>query len=392
MKNTSQDIHILMLAPLFPPFRGAVSSRLESFARHWSKLARVTVISAYPGEAKEKGYSLIKFPLARWRFEPLKIIFIHSKLHSLVKDLNPDVIFVSIPPVWPLVEGVLIAQRLGKRLILDIRDLPTADSRIVVNSLLRKIFYRLTVFISKYFGKKASRIATVTYWLREEVKKFYNFEENRVYVISNGSETASFKASLSIPKEFDVVYAGTLIYVRNPTGILRLLNEVRRFYPSLKALIISNLDTQVGRLFLKEIHELKLGDNVFVNEPCFPAELPMWLGKAKLGLNSLIPDLQNYRGAIGAKEYEYLAAGLPIVGLMDPDFYVESGKLIVGNGAGIMNQDPRQLAKETAALLKDTVRLRKMSKRAREVGMRFDRKKLAEECYYKVILPLIKNP
>jgi len=106
-----------------------------------------------------------------------------------------------------------------------------------------------------------------------------------------------------------------------------------------------------------------------------------------LCFNSLIQRCTTCIGAVGAKEHEYLAAGLPVIGLMYPEFYIESGKLIVDNGAGIMDQDPKRLAEETAALLRNPARLRAMSKQARKVGERFDRKRLAEDYYYKVILP-----
>lgn len=44
-----------------------------------------------------------------------------------------------------------------------------------------------------------------------------------------------------------------------------------------------------------------------------------------------------------------------------------------------------------AALLKDKKRLRKMSRQARKVGERFDRRRLAEDYFYNVILPAWKE-
>jgi len=390
MNGSKREPHILILAPFFPPYKGAAASRLHSFAKYWSALTQVTVVAPEHVD-KPTDYNRLVFPLAKWRLDFLRLPWTFPKLLTTVKRFAPDIVIVSIPPVWPLEEGYLLGKRLGCPLILDVRDLPTADSRTKSSSVPRRILRSLTINISRYLGQKAVRVTTVTDWCKEELTAFLGFSPRQVYVICNGSETSFSKKALSIKKEFDLVYSGTLISIRNPAGLLKYLRFLAGLYPSLHALFISNLDNPIGREFLEGIDRLGLRKNVFIEFPHPPEKLPGLLGRARLGLNTLLGDCPAYRGAIGAKEYEYLAAGLPVMGLMDPDYYIESGKLIVVNNVGIMDQDPKRLAAETAALLKDSVRLRRMSKRARKVGERFDRKRLAEEYYYKVILPAWKE-
>jgi len=379
--------HILILAPFFPPFKGAAASRVHSFAKYWNPLTKVTVI-APEHTSGEGGYQRITFPLTKLRSDFLRIPLTFPKLLRLVRRLNPDVIFASIPTVWPLLEGSFLAKRLGRPLILDIRDLlestyPLSDIsiwRLVLNSIL----YR----ISRYLIPKASRIVTVTNWFQKELTKIPGCANKQIYLIQNGSDEGFLKEQIPRQKRFDLIYVGTLIKVRDPQALLIYLRHLVEIYPSLRILFVSDiLDTSIGKIFLAEIMRLGLDKNVVIKRMVPSHELPALLGLARLGLTSFRPGAYAFRGVVGAKDYEYLASGLSIMGLLDPDFYIETRRLIADNGAGILDPSPERLAIETAALLKDPARLRRMSKQARKVGERFDRKRLAEEYYYKVILP-----
>ncbi len=284
----------------------------------------------------------------------------------------------------------MLAKRLGVPFILDVRDLPQGGIR-AKTTLIHTAFKTFQINSLKRLGVRASRITTVTDWLKKELVEFLDYPSHRLFVVRNGSETSISAGGLSVKKEFDIVYSGTFIAIRNPAGLLKYLRFLAGLYPSLRALFISNLDNPIGREFLEGIDRLGLWKNVFIEFPHPPEKLPGLLGRARLGLNALLGNCPAYRGAIGAKEYEYLAAGLPVIGLLDPDFYIETKRLITDNKAGILDSSPQLLAEQTAALLKDPARLRKMSKRARKVGERFDRKRLAEEYYYKVILPAWKE-
>jgi glycosyltransferase involved in cell wall biosynthesis len=337
-----------------------------------------------------QGYDLIKFPLARWRAEPLKIPFTFSKLLGLARRLKPDVVFASIPPAWPMWEGYLLAKRLGVPFVLDVRDLPQGGIR-AKSTLIHAALKTFQINSLKRLAVKASRITTVTDWFKKELVEFLNCPSHLLFVVRNGSETSIFAGGLSVKKEFDLVYSGTFIAIRNPPAILQYLRALRELYPSFRILFISSFEGTIGKGFLPEISCLGLSNNVVIQKMCAPNELPEHLGKGRLSFTSLKSQVYPYKGVVSAKNYEYLAAGLPIIGLLDPYFYTEAERLIMDNRVGILHPDPKRLAEETAALLKDSARLRRMSKRARKVGERFDRKRLAEECYYKVILPAWKE-
>jgi glycosyltransferase involved in cell wall biosynthesis len=385
-KNTP---HILMLVidQCFPPNHSAPASRLHSFAKYWSRLARVSVITPVYISPQDN-YTRVPFPLTKWRLDFFRLPQFFPRLLHLAKQLQPDIVFASFPIAWQLLEAYMLASRLGCPLIVDIRDLPKWSYATDEGSLIRRIFNSALKSISHYVCQKATRIVTVTNWLKHDLVETLNYPEEKIQIVRNGSETRLFAKALRVRKEFDLVYSGVLAgSFRDPQAILDYLGFLVRLYPPLKVLFITKMTLSNTEMFLRRIKELGLVDKVAFEKMGSPEELPKRLGRARLGFNSLIPRCETCIGAIGAKEYEYLAAGLPVMGLMDPDYYIESGRLIVGNNAGIFNQDPERLAIETAALLKDPVRLRRMSKQARKVGERFDRKRLAEEYYYKVILP-----
>jgi len=375
----------------FPPAKGAAASRLGSLAKYWSGKTQVTVITPDSADSPNE-YFRITVPLTRWRLDFVRLFYLFPRLLRIVKDLHVDVVFVSFPVSWQLLEGYSLVRRLGCPLVVDIRDLPEAMYPLEGISLIRRVFNAWMQAIAYYVFRKASRIATVTDWFRKELIRFLDYPPSRIFVIRNGSEAELFKKALGVKKEFDIVYSGSLSNpVRNPPMILRYLCCLVDLYPSVRVLFLSDFDTKMGKEFLVRIKSFGLDENIVVENMVPNFQLPELLGRARSGLNSLMSGWDAHKGAVGAKVYEYLAAGLPVIGLLDPDFYIEARRLIADNKAGILHPDPERLAEETVALLKSPSRLRKMSIKAREVGERFDRRRLAEDYFYSVILPAWKE-
>jgi len=381
--------HILMIAPLFPPFRGAVSSRLSSFARHWSKFTKVTVVTPY-AEDETVGYNRIIFPLTRWRLEPLRIPYTIPKLLRIVHRLKPDIVLSSIPPVWSLLEGYLLAKRLQIPLVLDVRDLPTSDVRHSRMSIWRKIFRFFSISTAKYLIQKASQIVTVTEYFKKDLYDFLKLPSKDISIIHNGAEIRHFKDKLQVEKKFDIIYSGSFPFIRDQEALLKFFSILIQLYPRLKVCFSSNLNTPLGRHFLTLADKYNLRNHFELIDMCDPEFLPYRLKSAKLGISPLRYGFDPYRGVISAKVFEYLAAGLPVLGLSDPEYYVEEGKLIFDNDAGIVDPDPKELAKKTVILLNNPFRMKEMSKCAKKVGEMFDRGRLASEYYEKVIRPLFK--
>ncbi|MEA3311955.1 MAG: glycosyltransferase [candidate division WOR-3 bacterium] len=367
--------------------RRAGSSRLHSFAKYWSRLTLVSVISPEYGQPEGK-YSRIQYPIPTYGLANLNFLRVLPHLLRFVQRMVVDVVFSSYPqPSGQFLTEYLLARRLGCPLVVDIRDLPTAMLTVKKGTFLGRITKRLRHRLIHYFFSKATRIGTVTDHLREQLIKALNYQPARIYVIRNGSETELFKRAFTVKKEFDLVFSGKLFNYRDPQSMLRFLRELADLYPALKVLFIAEVGKQVEEEFFQGIRDLDLCGNIELEEMGPPELLPERLGRARLGFTSLKPRLNSYEGVASAKNYEYLASGLPVIGLLDSDFYIELRRLITDNQVGILHPHPKLLAEQTAALLKDPARLRRMSKRARKVGERFDRKRLAEEYYYKVILP-----
>lgn len=391
--ESSMSPHILMLVSwdCFPPSRRAAASRLNSFAKYWGDLTRLTVISPQKGSA-EGNYTRLFFPLTRRRFDFLRIPFLLPFLLKIIKSFRPEIIYVSFPVGWQLLEAYILKKILKCPLIVSVADLPEWSHPIDKGFLLRRAYNYIMRSISHYIIKKATFVTTVTDLTKEHLVKKLGLFSSRVYVIRNGSETLLFEKALKIRKKFDLVYSGVIdSSVRDPDKMLLFLSKLTEIIPSVKILYILRITENYAKIFEENIEKMGLKDRIQFENMGSPDVLPERLGQARLGFNSIIANCETCRGAIGAKDYEYLAAGLPIVGLLDPDFYIETKRLVADNNVGILDPDPESLARKTAELLKDPQRLQEMSKRAREVGMRFDRKKLAEECYYKVILPAWKK-
>ncbi len=387
VNKAEESPHIVMLAPFFPPYKGAVSSRLESFARYWTRFATVTVITTEASKEPET-YRRIVIPLAKWRFDFLKMPYRFPALLRQVKRISPDILFASIPPVWPLLEAHFLSKRLGLPLTVDVRDLPTSTYPIDKVFSVRRGFNLLAQTLSRYLLRKKRGAVTVTECVLDQLREFADISGFKGWVIRNGSEIEHFKRSRTAGKKYDIVYSGTFILVRNPKSIFKYLLTLRELFPQVKVLfLVDFVDKKIEEQFRTDLKKHSMEENVDFQDMTSTERIPEFLGRARLGLDSLVSSSHTYKGAVSAKDYEYLAAGLPVVGLIDPDFYVETRRIISDNAVGILDPDPLSLARKTAELLKNPLRLKEMSDKARKVGERFDRKLLAEEYYRKVILP-----
>ncbi|NLI97860.1 glycosyltransferase family 4 protein [bacterium] len=390
-KMHNPKILILVEDRHFPPSKQAAASRIGAFAKYWSRRSQVVVVT-HQISVFESEYFRFSFPLAKKRWDFLKLPWILPRLLKLARQIKPDIIFVSFPFIWQAVEGCYLMKRLGCPLILDIRDLPEAVLPLNKIPILHYFMNLLQRVLALIVIPKVSSISTVTEWLKKEIQEKFKYDPKRIFVIRNGSEASNSNKSSKREKKFDLVYSGMLASdARNPRGIIDYIYEMVKIFPLLRVRVISDLETRQGREFLEGLKLRGLTKNFEFEEMVPPKELTGRLRSAKLGLNSLAYGLLAHKGAVGAKEYDYLMAGLPVVCLMDPSLYVESRGLILGNGVGIMDPDPEKLAEKTVRLLNDEKRLREMSEKARRLGRRFDRKKLADDFYRDVILTTIER-
>lgn len=318
------------------------------------------------------GYTITHFEISLRGFKKYLSYFFRSPPRSLVEALNKvDLIITTSPTLLNAILSYKIAKEHTLPLIVDVRDVweeyaKTAHSLMHSIGVIKKL-------VTEYYEalKYASKILVVTEHMKQHYENVLG-AVNKIVVIMNGTDVDVIKCEGKVAKrEEDLVYLADL---NHPYHNLEFL---------LAALKNSNLHLTVigGGRYLNAMQSiaqnLKISEKVsFVG--WIPYEnLAPYLCRAKVGVVGR-PFISNvgYLYAIPVKTYDYLAAGLPIIGYGPKDSALE--EFIKKNAIGkyVAQPDLQLLLKELTILVTEHANY---IEKARKLAANYDRKKLAKK-------------
>ena len=347
------------------------------------ELSAIGVRMKYFKEAlKANGYTVTNFEINLKGLRKYLNYFFRATPKDLVEaSKNADLVITTTPTLLNAILSHKVARKNGLPLIVDVRDVWEEYAKIA-HSLM---YYLGPIkgIITEYYEalKYASKISVVT----EPIKKYYEkvLGEEKVVVITNGTDVDVIKCEgKKSDRYIDLAYLAELDHpYHNVEFLLDALKD-----NNLSLIIIG------GGKYLAPMKEyaqtLGITNRVSFAGWVSYENLAAYLCKVRVGVVGR-PFSSNigYLYAIPVKTYDYLAAGLPVIGYGPKGSALEEFINKNAVGAYVAQPDSKALSNKLVELVTEH---EKYIEKARMLAMQFDRKKLAQKMV-KIVNDVLSN-
>ena len=253
--------------------------------------------------------------------------YAYKAARKLIEQKSFDAIVTTGPPHSTHLVGLRLKKKLGIKWLADFRD-PWTDI-YYYNQLMH------LPFVKQYDAKlernvlaAADEVVTVGNTLRKQLEKKLNSRE--VKVVSNGFDPVDFNDfSVQKPKVFTVTYMGTISEQYNPDVFI----EACKILKDKGVDFCIRFVGQVASPVLKKFTNAGLDGHLELISYVAHHEALQYLSRSS-ALLLVLPDIPGNKGILTGKMFEYLASGLPIIGIGPTDS--DAAFLIKEAGAGRM--------------------------------------------------------
>lgn len=291
----------------------------------------------HPGrllEQKEKGFLekaaiwaranlLVPDPRVFWVKPSVKF------LTDLAKSGQFQAVITTGPPHSMHLIGRELKRKTGLPWIADFRDPWSAWEfldTLPMTSFVRKKHQQLEATVLR----EANAVLTISPTFQRDLVKL---SHRRIYLLTNGYDPADVPAGFS-PKEkvegkLHLVYSGVIDGIRNPIPLMEALkSEFQHGIEEVKWTFVGKVSEQV-QTYVKE--DAWLSERIHFAGYVSHSEVFGFYAKADV-LVLILTDTKNAQGNIPGKLFEYLATGVPVLALGDPEG--DSAKILKDAGAG----------------------------------------------------------
>lgn len=292
-----------------------------------------------------------------WKdIEVLKFIY---KALRLTKKLNKKYNYDLAHAFFTIPAGY-IPYKLKIPYIISIRgsDVPGFNLRF-------KFHYKIIKQIIKKIWKKSKLVVSNSEGLKNLALK--TSPNQNIKIIPNGVDVKEFKPKDKKNKDLKILCVARLIKRKGLNYLISAIAELKEYKISLK---IIGSGVEKNNL-LNQIKELKIKDKVSLIDYIKHDDLPKYYS------NSDIFVLPSLNEGMSNTILEAIASGLPIITTNTGG----SKELIKGNGIIIKKRNKKDIREAILKLYKDKKLRVKMSKKSRNLALKLDWKKVAEEYY-----------
>jgi len=161
--------------------------------------------------------------------------------------------------------------------------------------------------------KLASKVITVSETWKNE---FEQIGAKKVAVISNGFDSADVQQIVKTPKDkFRIIHAGMLNHFRNPSTLWQALTDLGKENEAFKKdLEIKLIGTLSDRINHELLNDAVLKESVVLEDHVPHNAIFNEYSKAAV-LLLILNDSKNAKGHLPGKLFEYIAVGVPILGI-----------------------------------------------------------------------------
>jgi hypothetical protein len=249
VKNASVPLQDDSLSADFPPGMRIIRARtfepgygLKRTA--WQASASKTLKSRLTQAAKS-----FMVPDAQVLWQPGAQV---ALVRELLSSTPPDVVCISAPPFSQFLLTPLSLLRPKTAVVLDYRD--EWSSYREAYEMMGGANVKVGEFLEPRLLRRADAIVTATEAFRDDLLARFPFlDGNRIVPITNGYDVDDFPADLPEPPRdrFVVTYAGTVLKLNSPVGLLGAIKRVHAQEPELAKLLHVRF---IGRIVETEQH------------------------------------------------------------------------------------------------------------------------------------------
>lgn len=400
------SMRILFITQYFPPEIGAPQNRISDLALRLSEAGHaVTILTAFPnypeGRVADPYRGRLRM-IDHWR--GLKVVrtwiyatpakgfvprlwnyfsFVLSSMILGTRAAGPqDVVIVEAPPLFLGLAGLFISRMERARMVFNISDL-WPESAVALGVIRNRVLIRVADRLERFIYQRSDLISGQTRGIVRSVAARMPLKP--VYLLTNGVAIERFPAAGDRPRQdallrlepslegkLIVGYAGLHGLAQ---GLETVLETARRLR-SRDDIAFVFVGDGVEKSKLKEIAGRLDLANVFFLDSQPRERVPGILAGFDAALIPL-KRLDLFKGALPSKMFEAMAAGLPLLVMIDG----EARALMETAEAGVYvpPEDPEALAEAVTALAADRVRCRGLGENGRRFVLRyFDRAVIAK--------------
>ena len=393
-------MHILLIHQAFAEIGEAGGTRHHEFARHMQarghqvrviagRLSYLTGASADPRRGAVKTVDELGVQIIRcasyggWHTSFLHRIvnfvsFMWTSFWSALRIKQVDLVWGTTPPIFQALTAFWIASIKRVPFVLEVRDLWPYFA-VEVGVLTNRLLIWLSEWLERFLYRRATIVVVNSPGFVDHVR---SKGADKVFVVPNGAdpemisagaEHAGLRNQIGLDENvFVVIYAGAH-GMSNDLGVV------------LKAADELSGDDQFAFVFIgagKDKPKLQaqaedIGlENVYFLPPVPKDDIAGYLVEGDMGL-AVLKDIPAYKLTYPNKVFDYMAAGLPVLCMIDGVIR----EVVEQAGAGVFVQpgDAGALAEKVSLWQPKRSELREMGKRGREYVMKyFDRESLAD--------------
>jgi glycosyltransferase involved in cell wall biosynthesis len=211
--------------------------------------------------------------------------------------------------------------------------------------------------------QRGDKILVSNEYTKEVVHDYYHVKNEKISIITNGTELSNFYKSNSNSKQ--IIFSGAMYHHRGIDILLESVSDVIKKIPETKFVLLG--DGPEMQKLKELVKNMNLTENVIFKGWVNRKEIPKYLSESAIGIGPLrITDVTKH--ALPIKVLEYMASSLPIIAINKtlPSDVLKNGE------NGFLIEDSKELSQKIIQLLdNDELRL-KMGEKSREMVTKFD--------------------
>jgi glycosyltransferase involved in cell wall biosynthesis len=394
-------MHILLIHQAFAALDEAGGTRHYEIARYLaSKGHRVTIITSpvnyltgksgsvrthwLQKEIPEEGITILRaytYPALHRSFFHRLLSFFSFMFSSFFIGLgvkNVDAVWGTSPPIFQGWTAWLLARLKGDRFLFEVRDL-WPEFAIAIGVLKNPLLIRMSYWLESFLYRHADQLVVNSPGFIPHVERHGG---KKIILIPNGADPdmfdpastgSEFRTKNGLDKAFVTLYAGAH-GISNDLEIVLSAAEKTASHKEIKYVFVGDGKEKANLILKAQKSHLM---NVLFLPPVPKNQMAEVIAAADACIAILKP-LEMYKTTYPNKVFDYMAAGRPILQVIDG----VSREVVESANAGIFIPpgDSDALAAAVVELASDRSRARKMGANGREhVSEHFNRRRLAAQ-------------